>query len=224
MAAKTFYFKNAAASGSSARSLQDGGSVTAATTGTGWTTENAANAGLYSLMVSGSEATRTGPGSFTGTAQPTASLASNATDCWRTENAITGTFANANWSLKFGFRAVTANHSGNLNIRFRVWKSANADGSSATELTSAAQASGNFSTSTGSDSTVTVTWSPGGTITLTNEYLFVQCAIYVVSNGGNSSSDCLFRVDSSSGYAVTTSDFTPPSSAPPPFHLVLCFP
>lgn len=224
MATKTFYFKNAAASGSSARSLQDGGSVTAATTGTGWTTENAINVGSYSLMVSGSEATRTGPGSFTGTAQPTTSLAASAADCWRSENTLDGTFANTNWSLKFGFRAVSLAHSGNLNIRFRVWKSAAADGSSATELTSAAQASGNFSTATGSDSTVTVTWSPGGTLTLTNEYLFVQCALYVSSAGGGGTSDCLFRVDSSSGYAVTTPDFTPPSSAPLPFYLVLCYP
>lgn len=223
MAALVLYFKNATPSGSSGLSLQDGGSVSAATSATGFTTENAANVGKWALMLAGSEVTRTGPGSFSASALPTSPIAASATDCWRSENALTGSFANANWSLKFGFRAVSAAHAGNLTINFRVYKSANADGSSATQLTGSLQTSGNFSTTTGSDSTVTVTWTPGSGFTFTNEYLFVQCAIEVVSGGGSASSDCRFRVDSSSGYAVTTSDFTPPATggqAP----LLICFP
>ena len=123
MAAKTFYFKDAAASSSNHGSLQDGGSApAAATTATGWTVSKTAT-GNFSAQDYAAE-------QLNSTFSTTSSLASssgpnNTTgDCWRSENTINGTFANANWTIAAQLRAVTSGGDQDGRLRVRIWRSA----------------------------------------------------------------------------------------------------
>jgi hypothetical protein len=203
MAAKTFYHLNALASGSNHMNMQDGGSApTAATTGTGWVVGTVA-ANNYSLMNSQTEKASTGFGT---TAMPNAAPENVGGDCWRTPNPLTGTFANANWTINTSVIAVTrAGSTQDGNVRVRVWKSPNADGSSATELTSATLVGGTVTNLTTTAQSSNITWSPGGAITLNNEYLFFQYAWMISGVGGFSNCDVDFRIGSLS--VVTTSDW-----------------
>lgn len=215
MAAKTFNFKDAKASTSNFGSLQDAGTITAATTGTGWVADQKA-IGQACILNYGVKITRTD--AQWGTAlQPDSASAPNNTaatgagDCFRSENTLSGIFANANWTIKFGFRSVSAAYAGRLKLHIRVWKSTSATAASGnTELTSSTQVSAATSAnlSTTADTTLTITWSPGASFTFTNEYLLIQVGIEVTAAGSANTQDVVFRVDSASGYAITTSDFT----------------
>lgn len=209
MAAKTFYFKNAVPSGATLhRSLQDGGSAPAtATTSTGWVAGTNA-AGQMCVQTGGTEYSRTG-GNWGSTAQPANAPSQTIGDCWRSENTINGTFANTDWTFVFGARSVTAAYTGRCRIRVRVWKTSNANGASAVELTGSTQVSNTTSAdmSTSADTTFTVTWSPGQTHTLVGEYLFVQVAFEITTAASSGTTkDFDFRVGSS--YTVTTPDFS----------------
>lgn len=207
MSVKTFNFKDAVPSGATLhRSLQDGGSVTAATTGTGWVAATLAT-GQSCLMVGGTEVARNAA-TWGTTLQPSAAVSTTLGDCWRSENTLSGTFANSNWVATFGFRSVTAAYAGRLKLAMRLYRSTNASGAGATEITSgrvvSAATSANLSTS--ADTTLTCTWSPGATQTFAGEYLFVQVGIEVTSAGGGTTQDFDFRVSSAGGYALVTPD------------------
>jgi hypothetical protein len=61
------------------------------------------------------------------------------------------------------------------NYRFRIWKSANADGSSATEITSGVITSANMNLSaTATDFPCLCTFTPSSPVSLSNEYIFIQ--------------------------------------------------
>src|SRR5262245_19621567 len=201
MAVKTLYFKNAAPSGASTSlSLQDGGTApTAALTASGWTVAKLA-ANNMSAMLAG---TKRASGTFS-TSDAIGSFAASA--CWRSESAFTGVFANTNWSLAFRIRASAAVSSQTGAVKVRLWKSTNADGTGATQLTGAVQTGSTTAVlSTSASATSTVTWTPGGTVSLNNEYLWVQCEWNVVAASGNNSSDAVFYVESAG--AITTPDF-----------------
>ena len=130
-----------------------------------------------------------------------------ASACWRSENAIAGTFANTNWTLAFRVRAVTTASSQTGAVKVRIWKSTNADGSGATQLTSAVQTGTTTAAlSTSASATSTVTWAPGGTVTLINEYLWVQCEWNIVAASGSNSGDADFYIELAG--VITTPDFT----------------
>ena len=203
MATKTLYFKNAAPSGASTSlSLQDGGTApTGAITTTGWTVGTRA-VGQTSAMLAGTKRLAT---TFTA---PDSIPSFTATSSWRSENALAGTFTNANWSFAFRFRAAVLSSAQSVAAKFRVWKSANADGSGATELTSGVQtASATGVLSAGATSSSSFSWSPGAVLSFLNEYLWIQCELSIAIAGTNASADAMFYVDSSG--VVTTSDFAP---------------
>ncbi len=205
MAAKTFYLKDAIASGSGYLSLQDGGSApTQARISTGWVVGTLA-ATRYARMDAQTE--RASTAHTTTPVQPDGAPDNTLGDCFRSENPISGTFANANWSLSFqveGETRTTSTHDGIL--RIRVWKSANADGSSPTELTSATLTTSQYTNLANSAyQTLTATWSPGAAISLNNEYLFIQVAHQLDGAGGNANSDTHLAVGSSC--SVVTSNF-----------------
>src|SRR4030095_734972 len=157
------YFKNAAPSGASTSlSLQDGGTAPATgITTTGWVVAKLAATNL-SAMLAGTERAST---TFSASdAIPTFAASAS----WRTENPLSGTFANTNWTFAFRVRAVTSASAQTGSIKIRVWRSASADGNSATQLTSAVQTGTTTAAlSTTVSATSTVTWAPGATITLT---------------------------------------------------------
>jgi hypothetical protein len=207
MAIKTYYFKDAVPTGATLhRSLQDGGTApTAATTTTGWVTGTNA-AGQSALQNGGTELSRTS-NLWSATLQPSAAPSQTLGDCWRSENTINGVFANTNWTFAFGVRSVTAAHTGRFRLAVRVWRSSNANGTSAVELTGGRVTSSitaaNLSTTV--DTAVSITWTPGATKSLSNEYLFVQVGVEITTAGGGNTQDIDFRVAST--YAVTTPDF-----------------
>lgn len=208
MATKTLYLKNALAGTSIHMSLQDGGSApTTATTGTGWIVGKVAPT-TYALMDSQTERASSVQ---LATVQPDATSGPDGVtlgDCWRTENKIAGSFASANWAFHFPVIGVTRS-TGTQDgvIRFRMWKSANEDGSSPIEIgTVQDTASGyvDLSNSAAQDCALT-TYNPGA-FSLADEYLFIQTAVKNTGAGDNNGSDVLHRVGSTA--YITTSDFT----------------
>ena len=205
MAAKTFYLKDALASGSNHLSLQDGGSPPGQVRiSTGWVVSTLA-ATRYARMDSQTE--RASSAHLTTPVQPDGAPDNTLGDCFRSENMINGTFANANWSLSFqveGETRSTSTHDGIL--RIRIWKSANQNGSSPTELTGATITTTQYvNLANSAFQIITLTWSPGVAITLTDEYLFIQIAHQLDGAGSNANSDTHLAVGSSN--TVTTSNF-----------------
>jgi len=135
---------------------------------------------------------------FSGTVVPDGSIDTTNGDCWRTTNAYTGTFAANNWVFTARVRATSAESGADGRCRFRLFRSANADGTSATEITSGtAVGSGvtDLLTSVSQDSAVTVAL---GAVTLANEYLFVQVAWEIQGASGSSTADVNVRIGTSS--------------------------
>jgi len=146
VAAKTFYVKATAVNGFGSLSETDPG---ASTTSTGWTPAKVAAARFSAMLY----ATTRASGTFTTTDYlVTTHPNPGSGDSWRSENTITGTFANTNWVFAAKFRSSTSNLQAGR-VKVRVWKSVNADGSSGTELTSATQTGTTTGTiATGADS------------------------------------------------------------------------
>jgi hypothetical protein len=204
MAAKTFYLKDTAVSGHGSLSESDPG---ASTTGTGWVVAKVAS-GNFSKMVFATERLSS---TFGGTSTLATPAAPASADSWRSENTINGTFANANWVLTFPVRAVSSSSNQRGRVKVRLWRSTNADGSGATELTAATQTGttlGGISTS--ADNTSVVTWAPGATKTLTDEYLFIQCEWEITTASGNVNGDIDFRAGTAA--TMVTANFTPASA------------
>lgn len=200
MASKVFYIKNATAGGGGAHgSLQDGGTPpSTATTATGWTSAKIAS-GNYSLMLYGTERAS---GTFGTTAQPASAPTTN--DCWRSENKLSGTFDSGTWNFTVSVIAVSAGGAQDGRIRIRAWRSPNADGSGAVEITAGAVQGSivtNLATATAQHSTGS--FSPGA-ITLDEEYLFLQAAWEITGAGSSNSQDVLIRTDSTNSKLTPT--------------------
>jgi hypothetical protein len=208
--ARTFYIlANAAKTEDSwFTRLQDGGTApTAANTAYGWTVGKTATTtafwrarlgavGAATVAAATSTIDSTNPTAGTGTAITTAGNA------WIV-GPFNGTFANTAWTFVLNMRASTAGAIGN--IRMRVFKSANRNGSSPTALTASTlvTSAGPKTMSTTADVNFGFTWSPGA-ITLNNEYLFFEPEWQETTAGSNASSNALFRA----GSTITTPVFT----------------
>jgi hypothetical protein len=183
VAIKKWYWKNATASGSSHGSLSE--VAPTANTGalaTGWTVDTVASG--YSLMIWG---TRRASSTFAAPAQPAS--APTTTDCVRTTDGTgtgkyTGSFVAGTWTLASTLSSAVMSGS-NVKLEFRLWRSVNADGSSAVEITSGAVETNAFVGVDSGDNLVSGTFSPG-VVTLTGEYLFLQvaCRINALGSGG----------------------------------------
>lgn len=95
--------------------------------------------------------------------------------------------------------------------RYRLWRSANADGTSATELTQGTMVGSQI---TGLSTTVAQSSSAStqiGAFSLANEYLFLQAAYETITSGLGVGDDALIRLGSSSavdGSGLITTNFT----------------
>lgn len=199
MATKTFYLLNALASGSNHMDLQDGGTAPGtATTGTGWTVAKIA-ADRYARMDSQTERAS---GSFGTVAQPDGAPDNTLGDCFRTPQ-LNGDFAAGNWDFQFPVMAVSSGGDQDGAIRFRLWKSANADGSGATEVTAATQQCSTVTNLTTSAEQISSLLFNPGAVSVANQYLFVQLAWRITGAGTR---DVLLRIGSSA--RILTTDFT----------------
>jgi hypothetical protein len=179
--------------------------VTAATTGTGWVVSTGST-NRSKLQAATERASTT----FDANTYPTGGLDTTLKDAFRTENALNGDFASANWTFNFVVRAVTLGGAQSGRVHFRLFK-ADADGSNATEITSGIQSASTVSSiSTSADFNSTLTVNPGA-FSISNQYLFVQIAWERTVAGGMTTSDVDFRTGSNSttGTRIVTSDFTP---------------
>lgn len=201
MAAKTLYLK-------SAKDAQGWASMSetaqaAATTGHGWTVSTGAT--NHSALQAGVERAAI---TFLTTLDPDGFLDNVINfDAFRSENAYTGDFANANWEFHGVVRAVTNGGAQDGRVRFRLFK-ADADGTNATEIGSGQRqcaAVANVSTSADFDSNLT--FNPGA-FSISNQYIFLEIAWERTGAGGMTSADILFRTGSSSsaGTRVVTAD------------------
>jgi len=168
------YFLDSAASGSNFGQLQIGGSApSAATTTTGWTVDTVA-ATNYALLDYGVERLST---TFSGTAEPAGNPDNTLGDCFRSTNVMTGDFATGVWTITVPVIAVTGASGQDGRVRVRLWKSANATGTTPTEITSGAVVGTAVTNlATGAEQTSVATTSSITGFSMTSEYLFVQIA------------------------------------------------
>ena len=208
MAALTWYLTSASdQSGGRDLSETDPGTESGRTVSTGWTVGNAS--GFHSAYWNDAvQASST----FVDGAPPDGTLDNGAGisgDFWISPGRFSGTFANANWTVYLGVRAgVGANQQGRM--RCRLFKGPNADGSSASELTSGQQQGGIVTVSTGATTVSSIAFNPtAAEITLTDEYIFVQLAWERTTAGNMTGSNVLVRIGNSGSSAsrVVTADF-----------------
>lgn len=147
---------------------------------------------------------------FGATVEPDGSIDVTVGDCWRTTNTYNGTFDTGNWVFHCCVRAQTNGGTQDGRAAFRLFRGANADGTGATEITSARQVGSNtvdLLTTVTQDSTVTVNITG---FSVTNEYLFVQLGWERQGGGSMTNSDVNIRVGntSSNGSRVESPNFT----------------
>ena len=90
---------------------------------------------------------------------------------------MTGDFATGVWTIAVPVIAVSAASGQDGRVRVRLWRSANATGTSPTEITAGAVAGTTVTDlTTGAEQVSTVTTSSITGFSMANEYLFVQIA------------------------------------------------
>ena len=195
MTANLLYLKDVAVNGFGSLSETAPSSTT---TGTGWVVAKTSSAN-FSKLLYGTERS----GAFSTTDALTTAAVPASGDSWRSENPISGTYANTNWVLTFAVRAVSAASSQAGRVKVRIWRGTNAAGTGATQITSAVLVgTTSAALSTSADVTSVVTFTPGATITLTNEYLFVQCEWEITTASGSNNGDVDFRAGTASNMAL----------------------
>jgi hypothetical protein len=186
-----FYLRDQVASGSNHYSLVQGSPASTATTGTGWNVDSLVSPNT-SRMSAGVERAA---GTFGATTQPDSGPDNTLGDSFRTSQ-MSASFPSGNWFLSIPVIAVTSGAFQNGMFNFKMWKSANADGSSPTSLmVSHEQTSIATLLSVSAEQVLVKVFNPGA-FTLTNEYLFLQLAWNVANPSGSTSpfDDVLIRV------------------------------
>jgi hypothetical protein len=205
MATITWYLTNNSASIGSDLSTSDPGAEAYRSPTTGWiVSTGSTNRSEYYNDVERAAAT------FSGTTVPDGTLDTTNGDFWVSPTTLNGSFASANWTISVCVRAQTVGGAQDGLAYARIFRGPNQDGSSATEVTSAATA-GTTTTdlATSATQTSTITVNPGA-FAVRNEYIFVQIAWERTGAGGMTTSDVNIRIGnaSSAGSRVLTSDFT----------------
>ena len=171
---------------------------------TGWTVAKVA-ASNYAQMTPGSEV---GSAAFNSTVKPGSSFSSEVLISYLDSPIapFNGTFDVGNWVLTCSMLAVTAASTQRGRARARFWKmplrlgtATNTDLSGADQVGTTQAAA---PTTTVPQSSV-ITWSPGTTITLSDEYLVIALAWEITTAGGSNSADQVFRLGSGDTRLVT---------------------
>ena len=187
-------------------SVTDPGAEATASPVTGWIVSTGST--LHSAFLAQVERAAS---TFVATAPPDGSIDTTNGDCLRSTETHTGSFASANWNVHFAARATTNGGAQDGRMRCRLFRSANADGASATEITAGQQQGGLVSNlATSATQVSTATFNPG-VFTVTGEYIFVQLAWERTGAGGMTTADVNMRVGNSAGAGtrVISSEFTP---------------
>lgn len=214
MAVKTFYPDNVAASspgwfGVLTETSFTAGNTTAADQVGKLAINSFAKAMAYGSTGGGNTTTSTTSliDSATGPTAGTGNGGSNVLgDSIRTPTTLNGSFASGNWVITWAVQPNVVQMQGR--VRTRVWRSANADGSSATLLSASTQVGGVTAamSSTTTVYTSAVTWAAPA-ITLTNEYLFFQIEWQEQTSAGTSNTG-KFNNRYGADTTIVTTDFT----------------
>jgi hypothetical protein len=183
----TLFLDNPVQSGSAAGRLNPTAPA-ASTSTTGWTV-GATALGNYSRQTFGSERSFT----VNATPEPSGAPTASAPDSWRISAVTSGVFGPGVWHSSVSVLAVTAGGAQDGRIRTRLWRSANADGSSPTQITASVMTGTlvtNLSTTVAQSSAAS---QEIPAVTLTNEYLFLQAA-WEVTGAGTATQDVLVRL------------------------------
>jgi hypothetical protein len=203
VATKTLYplWDSNAAGSTKLVDMQDGGTAPAtATMVTGWTVGTTV-ATRYAEMTNGA---KVAAASFGTTALPDAAVSNANGDSCRSPSAYSGVFANSNWVFNFACARSAGTNSGSWALRMRVFASTDATGATGLrELTGSTQVSGTVTTA--ASMTGSLTWTPGATVRLNNEYLFFSLAMVTVTAASNSST--AIAMGKGSGTTIVTPDF-----------------
>lgn len=144
---------------------------------------------------------------FDATTYPDGSLNTTIKDAWLINPGGAGDYASGNWTINGVVRANSNGGSQDGRLYYRLFK-ADADGTNATEITSAAQQGALLTNvSTSADFNSSVTFNPGAFSVTASQRVFVQLAWERTGAGGMSTSDINFRIGTNST-RVVTSDFT----------------
>lgn len=104
---------------------------------------------------------------------------------YRSLGILNGWFQTGNWVLSIKVKC-NAYFAQTGQVKFRLWKSTNADGSGATQITPGWQASTTISFSAANEyQTRNITWNASATTELTNQYLFLEIEWSAIVSGGN---------------------------------------
>jgi hypothetical protein len=128
---------------------------------------------------------------------------------YRSRFTLKGSFANANWVLSFKVKSNTY-YAQTGYVKLRLWRSVNANGSGATQITPGWQSSSLIAfTAANQYQTGTITWSPGAAVTLTNEYLFLEIEWSCSASGGNNSAAVYWAHNEGTAEKLEAPAFTP---------------
>ena len=206
---KTFYLKNAVPSGATLhRSLQDGGQPPVATIMGGWVAGT--NVTGQSCIQNGGTVVPRADAQWGATLQPSTTVSQTIGDACRSENTLSGTFDNTDWNFAFGLISTSATqYTGTGKLAVRLYRSTDPNGASATEITSGRVTSSTTTALSKVDpQNVFWSWTPGSTVTLSNEYLFVQVGWEIVTAGSGILQNVVLCVDGAA-YQVITPIFSP---------------
>lgn len=158
--------------------LQVGGSAPATTTlTTGWDVAGV-SAGNYSRMATGVKRL---PSTFSGTAQPASGPDNTLKDAWRTANTLTVDIPAGVWRFQLPLIATSTLREGaTVRPRLRIWRSVNADGSSATEITAGAVTGSTVTALQSEAASISTATFEHAAQSWSGQYLFVQVALEVV--------------------------------------------
>lgn len=203
MAALTLYGNNGSlGTGYNTMSLTDAGGINLAQ---GWTVGTTA-AGNYSVLQGN---TNRAAATFAGTAPSTFSQYG-----YRTDFPISGAFANTDWTAVLSGRSGATYYDMQGKIGFKLWRSSNANGSGATQITAGWNMSEIITfSSINQIITKTFAWSPGAIVTLSNEYLWWEILWEITTAAANSAAVVYCPEQAAANNALTTPDFTPASAA-----------
>lgn len=121
---------------------------------------------------------------FTGGAAPTALDTTNGNGYRLFDTPRTGSYAAGNWTFPFRVKRTGSSTGWDVRVSFLLFRSANADGSSATAIGTRQVTSTATDLSTGTNVTVDYDPSGGAGFSLTAEYLFLAIALEIVGTQG----------------------------------------
>lgn len=218
MATKRFWTRGATASGSGYGLYAEEPSSGNGPSVTGWDLGKTSPT-LFASMSYGSEIAKA---EFQANVQPEADTLSATTwNAYRTaakntSGSYSGSFASGNWEFKVTF---STNRSSGADGTFvlRMYRSVNADGSSATEITDSAESGSiitDLTVGTPLPSFLTLNL---GAIDLNDEYLFFSYGWKITGAGGNNGCDSQFYYTASlNSWTIETPDWTEAPTPPEP--------